>query len=92
MGDATNVAGAAAWPTPVKVTLADGFAALLAMLTEPVTVPAEEGENVTVSVFDPDAARVSGKVAPLTLYPVPLAVAEFTVIEDEVELFVRVIV
>ncbi len=81
--------GAGACPTPVKATLADGFEALLAMLTEPVVAPAEEGENATVSVFDAPAARVSGNVAPLTLYPVPLAVAEFTVIEAEDELFVR---
>ena len=69
VGETTNVPGAGVCPTPVKVTLADGFEALLVMLIEPLAVPADEGENETVRVLDAPAVRVSGNVAPLRCIP-----------------------
>ena len=89
-GDTANVAGVVDWPAPLKSMFADGFAALLAMLMEPLAAPEEEGENVTVSVVDAPPARLRGKVAPLTLYPVPVAVAELTLIAIEGELLDKV--
>jgi hypothetical protein len=50
------------------------LAALLVTVTEPVTLPAAEGANVTMRVAASDGFSVTGAVKPLTEYPAPLAV------------------
>jgi hypothetical protein len=81
-----------ACPTPVTVTVAGEFEALLTIESESVAVPELAGVKAIVSALLAPAASVSGKVAPDTAYSLPAKAAEFTVIELVDELFVRVIV
>ena len=65
-------------PVPLRLTV--GFDdAVLVMVNVPVTAPAAVGSNCTVKVAVWLGFRVSGKVAPETLKPLPATVAEFTV-------------
>ena len=50
------------------------MAALLVTVTDPVTLPAAEGANATVSVAVSDGFSVQGAVKPLTEYPLPVTV------------------
>lgn len=54
------------------------MAALLVTTMDPITLPAADGANVTVSVAFSDGFKVAGAVKPLTEYPVPLAVTAET--------------
>lgn len=51
----------------------------LASVSCPVTPPAREGSNCTVSVIDWPGLKVAGKLAPDTEKPVPVSVAELMV-------------
>jgi len=63
-------------PLPVSETLTDGSDAFeLLMESVALSVPVMEGVKVTDRFALPPAARVYGKVKPLTLKPVPLTLA-----------------
>ncbi len=65
---------------PLRLTVAVAFVdELLLTVSLPVTAPVAVGANLTLSVIACFGLRVTGKVAPLTLNPVPLMVAELTV-------------
>ena len=81
-----------ACPIPVTATVAGEFEALLTTESASVAVPELAGVNAIVSVLLALAASVNGKVAPETAYSLPAKAAEFTVIDDVVELFVRLTV
>ena len=67
-------------PVPVRVTVAELLPKeLLARVSEPETAPAAVGSNCTVRVAVWFGASVSGNVAPETVKPDPLIVAESTV-------------
>ena len=67
-------------PVPVRVTTAEApVEELLAMVSEPETAPAAVGLNCTLRVTDWFGFKVSGKVAPETVKPVPPAVTELMV-------------
>ena len=62
-----------ATPVPLSGMLAGEPAALLTMLTLPVTAPAAVGENCTSNVVDWPAVRLIGKVArEFVLKPLPV--------------------
>jgi hypothetical protein len=61
-----------ATPVPVNVTVSSEFAALLAMLTLPVKLPAVVGAKEAVNEALAPAAMLVGVVRPLTLKPLPL--------------------
>ena len=64
------------WLTPVPEREAFGeLVALLATATEPVTLPVEVGSKLTLKLAVWPAASVRGMLGPLTLKPVPDAVA-----------------
>lgn len=65
--------GAAAFPEIATVT--DGLEALLVITRAPVFVPAVSGAYFTVKLVLCPAASVTGRLGPLTLNPVPLALA-----------------
>ena len=73
VGLALRVPGAVA--VPESETLKLGLEALLVMMRLPVGVPAVVGANTTLNDLLAPAARVRGNVRPLTLNPVPVAVA-----------------
>jgi hypothetical protein len=58
---------------PESATTSGEFVALLTTVTLPARLPAEAGANVTVKEVDWPAARLSGRVIPLVLNPVPVA-------------------
>lgn len=62
-------------PDPLNGTLRVGFEASLVMATFPLTDPLVCGANCTLNVFDCPAERVVGKLKPLNVYPLPLALA-----------------
>ena len=64
-----------ATPVPEAAITSGELGALLAIETEPLTAPAPVGENAMLKVVLPPAASVSGRLNPLTLMPVPEAVA-----------------
>lgn len=67
-------------PVPVRLTTAVLLEEeSLWMETCPVTAAAEPGVRLTVRAIDCPGWRVSGKVAPASLNPDPLTVAELTV-------------
>ena len=77
-----------AWtPVPLSAMVEGELAALLTTVTLPERVPAEAGANLTPKDVDCPAARVRGKVTPLVLKPVPVALIcetdtlEFPVLE-----------
>jgi hypothetical protein len=63
---------------PERLTVAGDPAALLAIEIDPVWLPADDGVNVVLNEALAPAATVIGKL-PLTLKPVPAAVAELIV-------------
>ena len=73
VGLALRVPGAVAVPESETVKL--GLEALLVMVRLPLGVPAVVGANTTLNDVLAPAARVRGSVKPLTLNPVPVAVA-----------------
>jgi hypothetical protein len=67
-------------PVPLRLTEAEApVEELLAIMSCPVTTPAAEGSNCTVSVAAWFGFKVSGNVAPEIEKPAPLSVAELTV-------------
>ena len=74
-------------PVPLSEIVAGELVALLTTATLPARLPAEAGANVTLKEVDWPAARFSGSVIPLVLYPVPAALTcemetlEFPVLE-----------
>jgi hypothetical protein len=65
---------------PLRLIAREGFAVeLLAMATWPVAAPAAVGSNSRLSVTVCPGLRVTGKLAPLIVKPVPVSVAELTV-------------
>ena len=74
-------------PVPLSEIVAGELVALLTTVTLPARLPAEAGVNVTLKEVDWPAARFSGSVIPLVLYPVPAALTcemetlEFPVLE-----------
>src|SRR5439155_822090 len=62
-------------PDPLNGTLRVGFEASLVMATFPLTDPLACGANCTLNVFDCPADKVVGKLKPLNVYPLPLALA-----------------
>jgi hypothetical protein len=60
-----------ATPVPDKLTVAGDPVALLAMVTIPVTLPAEDGLNCTPIVNFWDGESVTGVPAPLRVNPAP---------------------
>lgn len=69
----------AAAPEPLSVTEAGELVALLTKATLPEAVPLLVGANFTLAFWLAPAARVNGKVTPLTLNPEPVMLAEETV-------------
>ena len=63
------------FPDPVKATVTGEFGPLFDEDTLPLTLPAEAGENLAVNDVLCPAPSVRGVVIPLTLKPVPEAVA-----------------
>jgi hypothetical protein len=62
-------------PVPLRLITADGLLVeLLARVIVPAAAPAVVGSNLTVSVADCPWLRVSGKLAPDMLKPVPVSV------------------
>ena len=71
---ALNVPGVAV-PVPLRLITADGLVVeLLVRVIAPVAAPAVVASNLTVSVTDCSGLRVSGKLAPDMLKPVPVSV------------------
>ena len=67
-------------PVPLRLTTVVGFDdAVLVIVSEPVVAPAVVGANFTLSVVAWFGFRVIGKVAPDTVNPVPLIVANVIV-------------
>ena len=64
----------AAVAVPERETVKVGLDALLVMVRLPVGVPAVVGANTTLKDLLAPAAKVRGKVSPLTLNPAPVAV------------------
>jgi hypothetical protein len=64
---------------PDSATEAGEPAALLAIEIDPVALPAAVGVNTALNDALAPAATVIGKLVPLTLNPLPLAVADVTV-------------
>ena len=72
-------------PDPLNGMLRLGFEASLVMATLPLIDPLVCGANCTLKLFDCPAARLNGRLSPLTLYPLPLAAVWliFTVVPPE---------
>ena len=88
LNESVNVA---ATPVPLSGTVAGEFGALLAIVTLPLTAPADCGKNTTLKLLDCPAAREMGSASVPKLKPVPLTLA--CVIESvPVPLFVSCIV
>lgn len=72
---------------PLRAIVEGEFVALLTTVTLPERLPAEVGAKVTLKDVDCPAARVRGRVIPLVLKPVPVALIcetetlEFPVLE-----------
>jgi hypothetical protein len=66
-------------PVPLRAIALDAPLALLASVSSPVTAPAAEGSNCTVTVADWSGFKVRGKAAPDMEKPVPSSVAELMV-------------
>jgi len=62
-------------PDPLNGTLRIGFEASLVITMLPLTDPLVCGANCTLNVFDCPADKVVGKLKPLNVYPLPLALA-----------------
>jgi hypothetical protein len=60
-------------PVPLREMIEGELVAELTTVTLPETLPAEVGAKVTLREADCPAARLSGRVIPLVLYPAPLA-------------------
>src|SRR5215470_12203016 len=73
-------------PLPVRDTLTDGSDALEVRDSAALSVPVVDGLKVTERLVLPPAAKVYGKVRPLTLKPVPFTVAPEIVRLDPPEL------
>ena len=71
---------------PESVMLNEGLDASLVTVNVPDGVPAAVGVNTTLTEVLAPAARLNGTVAPLTLYPVPVAVTCETFTVDPPEL------
>jgi len=69
-------------PEPLSATVAGEFVALLTNETLPEAVPLLEGEKVKLAFLLAAAARVNGKVSPLTPNPEPVKLAEETVTDE----------
>jgi len=70
-------------PVPLRLAFAVNFvAALLFTVSVPVADPVVVGANFTFNVSVAFGFNVTGNVAPDTVYPVPLTLAELTVIGD----------
>jgi hypothetical protein len=70
--DKLTECGVAATPLPLSATVAGEPAALLVIVTPPVTLPAVVGLKITLKVNFCDGDRVTGTLAPLNEKPVPL--------------------
>lgn len=65
------------WPVPLRLTTADApLEALLPMVKVPVAGMPAAGANCTISVIPSKGFKVTGRVAPDTVKPVPLIIAE----------------
>ena len=62
-------------PVPLRAMVLGELGALLTSETLPDTLPMVAGANCTLKVLDCPAARVSGRVRPVMLKPVPETVA-----------------
>ena len=65
----------AVMPVPERAIFRLGFDPFEVMLTLPLTAPPEVGENFTVNEVLWPGVKVTGRVSPLMLKPVPLAAA-----------------
>ena len=83
--DGLSASVPAVTPDPLSGILRVGFEASLLMARLPLTDPFVCGANCTLKLFDCPAARLKGRLIPLTLYPLPLAAAWliFTVVPPE---------
>jgi hypothetical protein len=71
-------------PMPLRLTLVVGFVeALLLIDSVPVFDPHVVGANFTFNVNVAFGFNVTGNVAPDTVYPAPLMLAELTVSADD---------
>jgi hypothetical protein len=61
-------------PAPLTEIVSGEFGASLATVTDPLTLPAEVGANVTDNVAVAEGFNVAGAVTPLTETPAPVAV------------------
>ena len=66
-GDVVAVSAPTAAAVPVNETVSDGFDASLVTVKVPVGVPAVVGAKTTLNDWFAPAARVKGRVMPLTL-------------------------
>ena len=62
-------------PVPLRAMLVGELGASLVSVTLPLVVPAACGAKVTVKAIDVPAGRLTGKVSPLRLNPVPVTAA-----------------
>ena len=83
--------GAVAVPDPVRATVTGELGPLFAIETLPLALPAEVGENLAVNEALCPAPSVKGVAMPVTLKPLPEAVA-CDMVRLAVPEFVRVIV
>ena len=66
-GEVVAVSDPTAAAVPDNETVSDGFDASLVTVTVPVGVPAVVGANTTLNDWFAPAAKVKGRVTPLTL-------------------------
>ena len=66
-------------PLPLSATVAGEFGALLTMEIDPVALPVAAGAYCALKLADWPGVRVSGRVTPLKLKPVPVALTCDTV-------------
>jgi hypothetical protein len=85
VGLALRVPGAAV-PVPDNATTTLEFVASLVTVKVPLVAPADAGAKTTLNVLLVPAAKVSGRVRPFKLKPVPVAEAWVMVIVDPPEL------
>ena len=81
----------AATPVPLSPIVVGELGALLVMVIEPFTAPAEVGANTALNVVALPAAIDNGALIPLILKPVPATVTE-EIVNDAVPVFERLIV
>jgi hypothetical protein len=86
--DAPAINEPAASPVPLRTTLSVGFDASLVIESSPLALPADWGAKLTLAPMLWPAARVSGRLRPLMLKPVPLTLAWLMVTVEPPELVI----